>query len=72
MEAEVFVLEADAGGLAVGQPAEVVIVEARPERDVHRRRSTTSTTLAKPRIRGVPVQYFGVDARARRDRPDGA
>ncbi len=56
MEAEVYVLEADAGGLAPGQPATVVL-EAHPEK-------TFSATVAKvepiaqPRQRGTPVQYF--------------
>lgn len=58
MKAEVFVLEADAGGLAVGQPAEVV-VESHPER---RFAATVQRvdSLAKPRLRGSPVQYFAV------------
>jgi multidrug efflux pump subunit AcrA (membrane-fusion protein) len=58
MKAEVFVLEADAGGLAVGQPAEVV-VESHPER---RFAATVERvdSLAKPRLRGSPVQYFAV------------
>jgi multidrug efflux pump subunit AcrA (membrane-fusion protein) len=58
MKAEVFVLEADAGGLAVGQAAEVV-VESHPER---RFAATVERvdSLAKPRLRGSPVQYFAV------------
>ncbi|HEX2163799.1 MAG TPA: efflux RND transporter periplasmic adaptor subunit [Thermoanaerobaculia bacterium] len=58
MKASVYVLEADAGGLAVGQPAEV-IVEAHPER---RFAATVERvdSLAKPRLRGSPVQYFAV------------
>jgi multidrug efflux pump subunit AcrA (membrane-fusion protein) len=58
MKAEVFVLEADAGGLAVGQSAEVV-VESHPER---RFAATVERvdSLAKPRLRGSPVQYFAV------------
>jgi RND family efflux transporter MFP subunit len=58
MQAKVFVLEADAGGLAKGQRAQVTIdahsgtvYEARVER---------VDTLAQPRYPGVPVQYFGV------------
>ena len=58
MKAEVFVLEADAAGLAVGQKA-FVSLEARP--DVKYNGKVTSVDkLARPRMRGVPVQYFGV------------
>ncbi len=57
MKAEVFVLEADAGGLAVGQPA-TVTVESRPE-VAYRSKVRRVDTLAKPRLRGSPVQYFG-------------
>lgn len=58
MEAEVWVLEADAGGLEVGLDAEV-IVEAHPGR-VHRAQVERMEALAKPKRRGSPVQYFGV------------
>ncbi len=58
MEAEVFVLEVDGSGLAEKQPAEVVI-EARPE-TVHRGKVRLVDKLAKPRIDGVPIQYFAV------------
>jgi RND family efflux transporter MFP subunit len=58
MEAEVFVLEADAGGLEVGKPA-TVIVEADPG-TVHPAKIRRVDTVAKPRFRGSPVQYFGV------------
>lgn len=58
MEAEVFVLEADAGGLTPGRPAEVVL-EARPGAE-HAARISRVEALAKPRFRGSPVQYFGV------------
>jgi HlyD family secretion protein len=52
------VLEADAAGLAVGQKA-FVSLEARP--DVKYMGKVTSVDkLARPRLRGVPVQYFGV------------
>ena len=58
MEAEVFVLEADAGGLAPGKRAEVVL-ESRPDvawpAEIRR-----VDPLAKPRLRGSPVQYFAV------------
>ncbi len=58
MEAEVFVLEADAGGLAVGQEAELTL-EAHPER-VFPARVRHVDSLAKPRQRGSPVQYFAL------------
>ena len=58
MEAEVFVLEADAGGVAEGQAAGV-IVEATPE-VAHPAKVTRVEAVAKPRFRGSPVQYFGV------------
>jgi HlyD family secretion protein len=58
MEAEVFVLEADAGGLAPGKRATVVL-ESRPDvawpAEIRR-----VDPLAKPRLRGSPVQYFAV------------
>ncbi len=46
LEARVFVLEADAGGLEAGR--------------AHAARITTIDTVAQPRFRGSPVQYFGV------------
>lgn len=58
MQADVHVLEADAGDLAVGLAGEVVI-EAHPDR----RFAATVThvdTLAQPRHPDVPVHYFGV------------
>lgn len=58
MEAEVYVLEADAGGLEVGQPADVTL-DSVPGR-VFKGKIKTVDPLAKPRFRGVPVQYFGV------------
>ena len=58
MEAEVFVLEADAGGVAKGQRARVV-VESSPEK-VHLARVASVEAVAKPRFRGSPVQYFSV------------
>ena len=57
LQAEVFVLEADAGGLAAGKAASV-IVESRPGAPVPAKVAKVDA-LAKPRIRGVPVQYFG-------------
>jgi multidrug efflux pump subunit AcrA (membrane-fusion protein) len=58
MEAEVFVLEADAGGLQEGLPA-TVIIEAHPL-DEYQAKIKRVDKLAKPRQRGVPIQYFGV------------
>jgi multidrug resistance efflux pump len=58
MEAELYVLEADAGDLVAGLPAELVI-EAYPEH-VHQATLTKVDTLAKPRHQEVPVQYFAV------------
>ncbi len=58
MEAEVFVLEADAGGLEAGKPA-TVIVEAQPE-TVYAAQIRRVDKVAKRRYRGSPVQYFGV------------
>jgi len=58
MEAEVFVLEADAGGLTEGRPAKVML-EAHPER-VFDATVERVDKLAKPRRRGSPVQYFAV------------
>ena len=55
---ELYVLEADAGDLVVGLPAELVI-EAYPEH-VHAATLTKIDTLAKPRHQDVPVQYFAV------------
>jgi multidrug resistance efflux pump len=58
MKAEVFVLEADAAGLTIGQKARVT-VESRPDR-VFTGKVTRIDKLARPRFRNVPVQYFGV------------
>ena len=58
MKAEIFVLEADAAGLAVNQKA-VISLQSRP--DVRYIGKVTQVDkLARPRMRGVPVQYFGV------------
>ena len=58
MEAEVFVLEADAGGLTPGRPA-TVTVESAPGVSWPAKISRVDS-LAKPRILGSPVQYFAV------------
>lgn len=56
MEVELFVLEADAGGLAAGQQAEVTL-ESRPGVTIPGFVSKVEA-LAKPRWRGSPVQFF--------------
>jgi RND family efflux transporter MFP subunit len=58
MEAEMYVLEADAGDLAEGLPAELV-VEAHPG-VVHEAKVKRIDTLAQPRHPDVPVHYFGL------------
>ncbi|MEM1181120.1 MAG: HlyD family efflux transporter periplasmic adaptor subunit [Acidobacteriota bacterium] len=68
MEAEVWVLEADAGGLEVGLAAEVT-VEAHPDR-AHAAEVLRMEALAKPKRRGSPVQYFGVTLGFERTEPD--
>lgn len=56
MQAIVWVLEADAGGLESGQPADIV-VSAFPEK--HFRASVSQVDpVAQPRIEDLPVQYF--------------
>ena len=58
MEVEAFVLEADAGGLARGLAATVVL-EADPD-IVYKATIKEVDSLAKPRIRDVPINYFSV------------
>jgi RND family efflux transporter MFP subunit len=58
MEAEVFVLEADAGGLKVGKPARVVL-ESHTDR-VYAATIASIDTLAKRPRNAVPTQYFGL------------
>ncbi|HVR29321.1 MAG TPA: efflux RND transporter periplasmic adaptor subunit [Thermoanaerobaculia bacterium] len=58
LEAEVFVLESDAGGLAPGAEAEIVI-EAHPDAIVKARVRRIDPVSKRP-FRGSPVQYFGV------------
>jgi multidrug efflux pump subunit AcrA (membrane-fusion protein) len=67
MEAEVFVLEADAGGLAPGKPAEVTL-ESQPG-VVYPAEIRRVDALAKPRLRGSPVQYFAVVLKLARTDP---
>lgn len=68
MEAEVFVLEADAGGIAAGQKARVTLDSA-PGRTFEGTVKRVDA-LARPRIRGVPVQYFGVVIEMDRTEPE--
>jgi len=58
MKAEVFVLEADAAGIAVGQKATVTL-DSQPG-VAYAGKVSQIDKLARPRFRGVPVQYFGV------------
>lgn len=58
MKAEVFLLEADAAGLAVDKKA-TVFLESNP-RILYPGKISGFDKLARPRIRNVPVQYFGV------------
>ena len=58
MKAEVFVLEADAAGIAVGQKATVTL-ESQPG-VAYTGKISQIDKLARPRFRNVPVQYFGV------------
>jgi len=57
MQAKIYVLEADAGGLAPGLPA-TVVVEAHPGREFPAKIKKVDT-LAKRRTGWIPVQYFG-------------
>lgn len=67
MQAEVFVLEADAGGLKAGKEA-TVAVESAPGRHYAARIGRVDS-LAKPRIPGSPVQYFAVTLELERTDP---
>jgi HlyD family secretion protein len=68
MEAEVFVLEADAGGLTPGKPA-TVIVESAPSVS-YQATIRRVDSLAKPRVRSSPVQYFAVTLALDRTDPE--
>jgi multidrug efflux pump subunit AcrA (membrane-fusion protein) len=57
MDAEISVLEADAGGLAAGKRA-MVVLEARPE-VVWKAKVKKVDPFPKPRHPEVPAQYFG-------------
>ena len=58
MKAEVFVLEADAAGLAADQKATLWLESDSGVQ--YQGKVTSLDKLARPRMRGVPVQYFGV------------
>jgi HlyD family secretion protein len=58
MQAEVFVLEVDAAGLAVDQKA-TLRIESKPGLE-HVGKVKSVDKIARPRFRNVPVQYFGV------------
>lgn len=58
MEAEVFVLEVDGGGLTEGLAASVVLESATSKS--YRGKVKRIAKLAKPRTQDVPVQYFAV------------
>ncbi len=57
LEAEIWVLEADAGGLAPGRAA-TIAQEAHTGAPVAAT-VTSVDALARPRLRNVPIQYFG-------------
>ena len=67
MQAEVYVLEADAGGLTPGRPA-TVSVESAPGVSYPAKIARVDA-LAKPRIPGSPVQYFAVTLALERTDP---
>jgi multidrug efflux pump subunit AcrA (membrane-fusion protein) len=67
MKAEVFVLEADAAGLSVDKRAAVTL-ESNPG-VTYTGKVTQVDKLARPRVRGVPVQYFGVTVMLDRTEP---
>lgn len=68
MQAEIFVLEADAAGLAPDQKV-TLTVESRSGVQFHGKVKSVEK-IARPRFRNVPVQYFGVTVSL--DRTDAA
>jgi hypothetical protein len=68
MKADVYVLEADAGGLREGMPAEV-IVEAHPDVTFNGRIRRLSA-LARRKSRYSPVQYFEIDLELEKTDPE--
>jgi hypothetical protein len=67
MKAEVFVLEADAAGLAPGAKA-TLTVEGKPDVTISGK-ITQVDKLARPRFPRVPVQYFGATISLDRTEP---
>ncbi len=67
MKAEVFVLEADAAGLAIGQKATVSLESNRGA--TFTGKVITVDKVARPRIPRQPVQYFGVTVELDRSDP---
>jgi len=67
MKAEVFVLEADAAGLAVGEKA-TLSIEGKPGSVITGKISQVDK-LARPRFPRVPVQYFGATITLDRTEP---
>lgn len=67
MQARVFVLEADAGGLEVGVPGTVVL-DAYPD-STYTAKIKSADTLAQRRNRKSPVQFFGVTLELERTDP---
>jgi len=67
MQAEVFVLEADAAGLAVGQKA-TLFLEA-DSRTTFQGTVKAVDKVARPRIPRLPVQYFGVTVEIEKTNP---
>jgi multidrug efflux pump subunit AcrA (membrane-fusion protein) len=68
MQAKVYVLEADAGGLAAGLSATVEL-DARPG-VLHAAKVVQADALAQRRKGDVPVQYFGVTLELERTDPE--
>ncbi|MCP3982516.1 MAG: HlyD family efflux transporter periplasmic adaptor subunit [bacterium] len=68
MQAKIFVLEADAGGLETGLEANVTL-DAHPDR-VYKATVKSVDALAKPRFHRIPVQYFSAILELERTDPD--
>jgi len=68
MKADVYVLEADAGGLREGMPA-AVVVEAHPD-VTYNGRIRRLSALARRKSRYSPVQYFEVELELERTDPE--
>ncbi len=68
MKADVFILEADAGGLREGMPAQIV-VEAHPE-VTYNGRIRHMSALARRKSRYSPVQYFEIELELERTDPE--